>query len=123
MPVLLLLVLLLQKAARPAYDDDAMLSIRVAGADLTGPLAFLTLMGGVYYGWQRSQTAGARRKQGRWVYDRSMGGKKVWWAKWGWVGGWGGALLQLAHIRMQWASSLLRRWYVAIPGKVVCSTD
>eukprot|EP00878_Enallax_costatus_P032758 GHUV01036024.1.p1 GENE.GHUV01036024.1~~GHUV01036024.1.p1 ORF type:complete len:219 (+),score=46.72 GHUV01036024.1:134-790(+) len=66
-----------QKAASRSADDDTMLSIKVAGADITGPLAFLLLFGGVYYGWQRSTMAAAKQRKGRWVYDRSLGGKRV----------------------------------------------
>jgi hypothetical protein len=61
---------------RPA-DDDVWLSIKVAGADLTGPLAFLLLFGGIYAAWSSSTAAKARQQQGRWVYDRGLGGKKV----------------------------------------------
>eukprot|EP00878_Enallax_costatus_P010248 GHUV01010698.1.p1 GENE.GHUV01010698.1~~GHUV01010698.1.p1 ORF type:complete len:261 (+),score=73.57 GHUV01010698.1:134-916(+) len=67
-----------QKAASRSVDDDTILSIKVAGADITGPLAFLLLFGGVYFGWQRSTTAAAQQRKGRWVYDRSLGGKKIW---------------------------------------------
>jgi hypothetical protein len=60
-----------------AADDDVWLSIKVAGADVTGPLAFLLLFGGIYAAWSSSTAAKARQQQGRWVYDRSLGGKKV----------------------------------------------
>jgi hypothetical protein len=60
-----------------AADEDVGLSIKVAGADVTGPLAFLLLFGGIYAGWSSSTAAKARQQQGRWVYDRSLGGKKV----------------------------------------------
>jgi hypothetical protein len=53
------------------------LSIKVAGADVTGPLAFLLLFGGIYAAWSSSTAAKARQQQGRWVYDRGLGGKKV----------------------------------------------
>eukprot|EP00882_Tetradesmus_deserticola_P011380 GHRQ01012040.1.p1 GENE.GHRQ01012040.1~~GHRQ01012040.1.p1 ORF type:complete len:479 (+),score=200.79 GHRQ01012040.1:87-1523(+) len=71
------LLSLQQKSVRPA-DDDAWLSVRVAGADLTGPLSFLLLFGGIYAAWSSSTAAKARQQQGRWVYDRGLGGKKVW---------------------------------------------
>lgn len=66
-----------QKSIKKVADDDVWVQIKVAGADVTAPLAFLLLMGGVYYGWDRSNAAAARQKRGRWVYDRSLGGKKV----------------------------------------------
>ncbi|KAF8070922.1 hypothetical protein HT031_001003 [Scenedesmus sp. PABB004] len=68
----------LQQSSQRRYDDDALLSIRVGGADFTGPLAFGLIFAGVWAGWQRSKAAGGRAAKGRWVYDRSMGGKKVW---------------------------------------------
>lgn len=71
------LLSLQQKSARPA-DDDTWLSIKVAGADVTGPLAFALLFGGIYAAWSSSNEAKARQQQGRWVYDRGLGGKKVW---------------------------------------------
>lgn len=58
-------------------DDDTWLSVKVAGADVTGPLLFLALMGGAYAAWSRNGGAGGRAKQGRWVYDRALGGRKV----------------------------------------------
>ncbi|KIZ01654.1 hypothetical protein MNEG_6302 [Monoraphidium neglectum] len=70
------------QSTRSAYDEDALLSIRVLGADITGPLTFGLLLAG---GWQAYRTdllgqlTGRRRgRKGRWVYDRGLGGKRVW---------------------------------------------
>jgi hypothetical protein len=69
------------QSTRSAYDEDALLSIRVLGADITGPLTFGLLLAG---GWQAYRTdllgqlTGRRRgRKGRWVYDRGLGGKRV----------------------------------------------
>ena len=75
---------MLQASARRGYDDaDALLAVRVLGADVTGPLTFALLAAA---GWQAYSTdlygrlTGKRRGRGggRWVYDRSLGGRKVW---------------------------------------------
>lgn len=71
------LLVALQKAASRSTEDDTLLSIKVGGADITAPLAFLALFGGVYYGWQQSKGAARKQQKGRWVYDRSLGGKRV----------------------------------------------
>ncbi|KAI8469449.1 MAG: hypothetical protein J3K34DRAFT_279684 [Monoraphidium minutum] len=72
----------LQQASRAAFDDDGLLSIRLLGADVTGPLTFALLLGGGWYAYTNDlvgQLTGRRRgRKGRWVYDRSLGGKKVW---------------------------------------------
>lgn len=69
------------QSSRSAYDEDALLSIRLLGADVTGPLTFVLLAAA---GWQAytndlyGQLTGRRGgRKGRWVYDRSLGGKKV----------------------------------------------
>jgi hypothetical protein len=71
-----------QRNARTTYDDDGFISIHVAGADVTGPLLFLVLMGGGYYAYATDlygRLTGKTRQgaKGKWVYDRSLGGKKV----------------------------------------------
>lgn len=75
-----------QAAVRP--DEDALLSVRLLGADVTGPLTFLLLLGGAWYAWSTDlvgRLTGRRGfgRRGKWVYDRSLGGKKV--RGWGWV--------------------------------------
>lgn len=66
------------KSARPSSADDVWLSIKVMGADITGPLVFLLLGLGAYLGYTRGSLTGKASAKGRWVYDRSLGGKKVW---------------------------------------------
>lgn len=71
------------------YYDEWPIALRVAGADVT---PFL-LVGAAVYAWWRAHSSGAlaewtggrlgasgrrRRRGGRWVYDRSLGGKRVW---------------------------------------------
>lgn len=92
----------MQQASRRGLDDDALLSVRLLGADVTGPLTFALLAAA---GWQAYSTdlygrlTGRRRARGgggRWVYDRSLGGKRVWVpdaATEGGVGGEGGGAL------------------------------
>lgn len=43
----------------------------------TAPLVFLLLGLGAYFGYTRGGIAGRQQAKGRWVYDRSLGGKKV----------------------------------------------
>lgn len=38
---------------------------------------FLLLGLGAYFGYTRGNLAGGQQAKGRWVYDRSLGGKKV----------------------------------------------
>jgi hypothetical protein len=68
--------------------DEWPVALRVMGADVT-PFALLAAAG---YAWWRAYTSGALadwtggrvgarrggRRGGRWVYDRSLGGKRVW---------------------------------------------
>lgn len=42
-----------------------------------GPLVFLLLGLGAYFGYTRGSLSGKQAAKGRWVYDRSLGGKKV----------------------------------------------
>jgi hypothetical protein len=42
-----------------------------------GPLVFLLLGLGAYFGYTRGSLTGRQQAKGRWVYDRSLGGKKV----------------------------------------------
>jgi hypothetical protein len=42
-----------------------------------GPLVFLTLGLGAYLGYTQGGLSGKQAAKGRWVYDRSLGGKKV----------------------------------------------
>lgn len=42
-----------------------------------GPLVFVLLGLGAYLGYTRGNLAGRQAAKGRWVYDRSLGGKKV----------------------------------------------
>jgi hypothetical protein len=64
------------------YDEDAFLSVRFLGADVTGLLTFGLLVAGGYYAWSNDLVgrltgrSGFGRK-GKWVFDRSLGGKKV----------------------------------------------
>lgn len=76
----------LQQYSRSAYDDEALLSVRMLGADVTGPLVFALLLGSGWWAWSTNLVgrltgrSGFGRK-GRWVYDRSLGGKKIWVAE------------------------------------------
>jgi hypothetical protein len=44
---------------------------------VAGPLVFLLLGLGAYFGYTRGSLTGRQQAKGKWVYDRSLGGKKV----------------------------------------------
>jgi hypothetical protein len=63
-------------------DEDALLAVRVLGADVTGPLLFASLAAAGWWAWSTDlvgRLTGRKGfgRRGRWVYDRSLGGKKV----------------------------------------------
>jgi hypothetical protein len=65
-----------------SFDEDVPLSIRLLGADITGPLTFVLLLAGGWHAWNTDLIGRLTGRQGfgrrgRWVYDRSLGGKKV----------------------------------------------
>jgi hypothetical protein len=83
------------------YYDEWPVALRVLGADVTP----LLLVGAAAFGWWRAHSSGAlaewtggrlgsnarrRRRGGRWVYDRSLGGKRVWVPEAGDEGDFGG---------------------------------
>jgi hypothetical protein len=63
--------------AEASSSPPPQLRSAAARAAPAGPLAFLLLMGGAWYGYTQGGAKGRGQQQGRWVYDRSLGGKKV----------------------------------------------
>ncbi|GBF98405.1 hypothetical protein Rsub_10470 [Raphidocelis subcapitata] len=76
-------VAVLHQSLRRA-DEDALLTVRVLSASATGPLLLASINGrGSRWAWSTDavgRLTGRRGfgRRGRWVYDRSLGGKKVW---------------------------------------------
>lgn len=60
-------------------DDEPLLSLRIGGAEVGPLLQFGLLLGGAVWLFKRGvlNRGAAGSKRGKWVLDRSLGGKRV----------------------------------------------